>query len=109
MRKKTLLKKDAVISKIYSLRGQKVMPDADLAMLYEVETKALKRQVKRNKSRFPSDFMFQLNRRELANMRRQNGTSSWGGLGYLPMAFTEQGVAMLSSVLNSPKGHPGEY
>jgi hypothetical protein len=73
-----------------------------LAELYAVETKQLKRQVRRNMERFPEDFMFELNQQELEILRSQFGTSSWGGTRYMPMAFTEQGVAMLSSVLNSP-------
>lgn len=92
---------DAVISKIYLIRGQKVMLDRDLSALYGVETRYLKRQVKRNIERFPEDFMFELAPDELENLRCQFGTSSWGGVRYAPMAFTEQGVAMLSSVLGS--------
>ena len=89
---------------ILMLRGHKVMLDADLAALYGVETKALVRAVKRNEDRFPHDFMFQLSREESDNLRRHFGTSSsWGGRRYLPYAFTEQGVAMLSSVLRSPR------
>ena len=79
------------------------MLDEDLSDLYEVETKQLKRQVRRNIDRFPEDFMFELTKEEFENLRSQIGTSSWGGLRYMPMAFTEQGVAMLSSVLNSPR------
>ena len=75
----------------------------DLARLYGVETKALNRGVKRNLDRFPSDFMFQLTADEVGNLRYQIGTSSWGGPRYLPYAFTEEGVAMLSGVLNSPR------
>ncbi|GAB6395276.1 MAG: ORF6N domain-containing protein [Bacteroidales bacterium] len=89
-------------SKIYEIRGQKVMLDFDLAEIYQVETKRLKESVKRNIQRFPSDFMFQLTKQELTNLRSQIATSSWGGIRYLPFAFTEQGVAQLSSVLNSP-------
>lgn len=77
------------------------MLDKDLAELYKVETKHLKRQVKRNSDRFPDDFMFELTKEEYENLRRQFGTSSWGGERYLPMVFTEQGIAMLSSVLSS--------
>ena len=77
------------------------MLDQDLAEMYGVETKQLKRQVKRNIERFPKDFMFELTKNEFENLRSQIGTSSWGGTRYMPMAFTEQGVAMLSSVLNS--------
>ena len=91
------------MNKIHSIRGQKVMLDMDLAALYAVETKQLKRAVRRNKVRFPDDFMFELNKEELDILRSKIGTSSWGGVRYLPMAFTEQGVAMLSSVLNSER------
>lgn len=77
------------------------MFDKDLAMLYGVETKYLKQQVKRNIDRFPDDFMFQLTRDEFNNLRSQIATSSWGGTRYLPYVFTELGVAMLSSVLHS--------
>ena len=87
---------------ILVLRGHKVMLDADLAAMYGVETKVLVRAVKRNKDRFPNDFMFQLSRDEFEGLRFHFGTSSsWGGRRYLPYAFTEQGVAMLSSVLRS--------
>ena len=80
------------------------MLDADLAAMYRVETKALVRAVRRNPERFPADFMFQLSRKEFEDLRRQFGTSrSWGGRRYRPYAFTEQGVAMLSSVLRSPR------
>ena len=91
--------------KIMLIRGQKVMLDNDLAALYEVETKALNRAVKRNRERFPDDFMFQLEPQELTNLMFQFGTSSYGHGGRRkPVhAFTEQGVAMLSSVLRSPR------
>jgi hypothetical protein len=92
---------ETVINKIYFIRGYKIILDEDLADLYEVETRQLKRQVKRNIERFPDDFMFELTPEEFENMKRQNKTSNWGGVRYMPMAFTEQGVAMLSSVLNS--------
>lgn len=92
---------EAIVNKIYVLRGKKIMLDRDLAELYGVETKQLKRAVKRNISRFPDDFMFELIQAEFNNLRSQIGTSSWGGTRYMPMVFTEQGVAMLSSVLNS--------
>ncbi len=88
---------------ILVLRGHKVMLDSDLAALYEVPTKALVQAVKRNLERFPKDFMFQLTNQELAILRSQIVTSSWGGRRSPPYAFTEQGVAMLSSVLNSPR------
>jgi regulator of replication initiation timing len=92
---------EVVMNKIYVIRNQKVMLDKDLADLYQVETKQLKRQVKRNIERFPEDFMFELTELEYENLRCQIGTSSWGGVRYLPIVFTEQCVAMLSSVLNS--------
>ncbi len=88
---------------IYQIRGKKVMLDRDLANLYDVETKRLKEQVRRNISRFPEDFMFELSASEYKNLRSQNATSSWGGSRYAPMAFTEHGVLMLSSVLNSER------
>ena len=90
---------------IYEIRGQKVMLDFELAELYEVETKYLNRAVKRNQNRFPSDFVFQLTEQEweALNLRCQFVTSSWGGKRYLPYAFTEQGVAMLSGVLKSQR------
>jgi hypothetical protein len=86
---------------ILLLRGEKVILDAYLAALYDVETKALLQAVKRNIDRFPEDFMFRLDEKEFANLRSQIVTSSWGGRRYPPYAFTEQGVAMLSSVLRS--------
>jgi len=89
---------------IHVIREQKVILDADLAELYEVETKALVRAVKRNLDRFPDDFMFLLTAEEFEILRCQSGTSSqWGGRRYPPYAFTEQGVAMLSSVLRSAR------
>jgi len=90
-----------IVDKILTIRGQRVMIDSDLAQLYQVETKGLKRAVKRNMERFPPDFMFELTKEEANVLRCQNGTSSWGGSRYLPYAFTEQGVAMLSTVLSS--------
>ncbi len=97
---------EVVISKIYLVRGQKVMLDRDLARLYGVDTKHLKRQVSRNLQRFPPDFMFKLNKMEFSDWRSQFGTSNAAekmGLRYAPFAFTEHGVLMLSSVLNSVK------
>ena len=88
---------------ILVLRGHKVLLDADLANLYAVETKVLLQAVRRNPARFPKDFMFQLTDQEFENLRSQFVTSSWGGRRYAPYVFTEQGVAMLSSVLNSPR------
>ncbi len=93
-------------NKIYEIRGQKVMLDSDLAELYEVETKVLNQGVKRNSTRFPEDFMFQLTDNEYINLKSQFVTSSlsnYGGVRKLPYVFTEQGVAMLSSVLRSEK------
>ena len=97
----TLVAEQRILNKIYVIRGEKVMLDQDLAGMYGVETKQLKRQVNRNIERFPKDFMFELTMKEFENLRSQIGTSSWGGTRYIPMAFTEQGVAMLSSILNS--------
>jgi len=97
----TLLSELEISHRICWLRGQKVLLDFDIANLYGIETKQLKRQVKRNLSRFPADFMFELTSEEWENLRCQNGTSSWGGIRYPPFAFTEQGVAMLSSVISS--------
>ena len=91
----------AIESLIYEIRGQKVMLDRDLARLYGVETKVLNQAVKRNIKRFPEDFMFQLNNEEFTNLMSQIVTSSWGGIRKLPYVFTEQGVAMLSGLLNS--------
>ena len=92
---------ETIESKIFLTRGKKVMLDSDLAVLYDVETKNLNKAVKRNIARFPDDFMFQLNKKEFENLRFQIVTSGYGGRRYLPYVFTEQGVAMLSSVLNS--------
>ncbi|HRK61232.1 MAG TPA: ORF6N domain-containing protein [Candidatus Omnitrophota bacterium] len=89
--------------KIHLIRGQRVMLDHDLAELYGVETKVLKQTIKRNRERFPSDFMLELTPQELQILRSQIVTSSWGGHRYLPFAFTEQGVSMLSSVLKSKR------
>ena len=86
---------------IYEIRGQKVILDRDLAEMYVVETKRLNETVKRNIKRFPPDFMFQLNKDEFQILKSQIATSSWGGARKLPYAFTEQGVAMLSGLLNS--------
>jgi len=86
---------------IYLIRGQKVILDKNLAILYQVSTKNLNKAVSRNLTRFPEDFMFQLSKEESNNLKFQFGTSSWGGARKLPRAFTEQGVAMLSGVLRS--------
>ena len=88
-------------SKIYEIRDKKVMLDYDLADMYQVETRVLNQQVKRNIKRFPVDFMFQLTNQEFTNLMSQNVISSWGGTRKLPYAFTEQGVAMLSGLINS--------
>ena len=93
----------AIEAIIFKLRGHRVMLSHDLAGLYGVETKVLMQAVRRNLDRFPEDFQFTLTTDEFANLRSQNVTSSWGGTRYAPMAFTEQGVAMLSSVLRSPE------
>ncbi len=86
-------------NKIYEIRGQRVMLDRDLAGLYQVETKVLNQAVKRNIKRFPPDFMFQLTNQELANLKSQIVTSSWGGTRKMPYAFTEQGVAMVIGII----------
>ena len=102
--KKSLIPADRIEKAILLIRRQKVMLDVDLAALYGVETKMLVRAVKRNINRFPTDFMFQLSKEEFDNLRSHFGTSSyWGGRRYPPYAFTEQGVAMLSSVLRSQR------
>ncbi len=88
-------------NKIYEIRGQRVMLDFDLANLYSTETKRLKEAVRRNINRFPPDFMFELTNQEWEILRSQIASSSWGGTRYSPFAFTEQGVAMLASVLKS--------
>ncbi len=99
-----LISSDTLTGSILVIRGHKVMLDADLAALYGVETKALNQAVRRNIERFPDDFMFQLTSDEMENLRSQTVTaSSWGGRRTRPYAFTEQGVAMLSSVLKSPR------
>lgn len=96
-----LIPQETIESKILLLRGKKVMLDRDLAILYGVETAQLTRQVRRNIDRFPPDFMFQFTKKEFTNLKCHFGRSSWGGTRKLPYAFTEQGVAMLSSVLSS--------
>ncbi len=96
-----VIPQEKILNKIYNIRDQKVMIDSDLATLYGVETKVLKQAVRRNSIRFPEDFMFELSQEEFDTLRSQIVTSSWGGTRYRPMAFTEQGIAMLSSVLNS--------
>ncbi|MBL0014095.1 MAG: ORF6N domain-containing protein [Flavobacterium sp.] len=94
---------EVIQNKIFEIRGCKVMLDFDLALLYNVENKALKQSIRRNINRFPSDFMFELTEFEFESLRSQIVTSNRGGVRYMPFAFTEQGIAMLSSVLNSEK------
>jgi phage regulator Rha-like protein len=106
--KKTALKPvivpiEIIQSKIYLIRNQKVMLDSDLEKLYDVPTKSLNLAVKRNLARFPSDFMIKLTPTEVINLRFQNETSSWGGRRHLPYGFTQEGIAMLSSILNSER------
>ncbi|MDD5421906.1 MAG: ORF6N domain-containing protein [Candidatus Omnitrophica bacterium] len=98
---KEMVPHEVIESKIMLIRGQKVMLDRDLARLYRVGTRDLNKAVVRNVDRFPRDFMFQLTRMEFENLMFHFGTSSWGGTRKMPRAFTEQGVAMLSSVLRS--------
>lgn len=105
-KEKSIIPIEVVSQRIFFIRGQKVMLDADLAELYEIPVKVLLQAVKRNSKRFPADFMFQLNKSELESLRSQIVTSKIEGRGgrrYLPYAFTEHGVAMLSSVLRSPR------
>jgi len=104
--KKIMINSNAIASGVYLIRGKKVMLDRDLAALYGVSTEHLKRQVRRNLDRFPPDFMFELSKEETENWRCQFGISNSGskmGLRYAPFAFTEHGILMLSSVLNSEK------
>ena len=96
-----LIPDERIVNKVLLIRGIKVMLDQDLAELYGVETKVLNQAVRRNRDRFPEDFMFRLSKEEFDNMRSQLVTSSWGGRTTPPYAFTEQGVAMLSAVLRS--------
>ena len=114
MKKEISIPQETIRQKIYLIRDEKVMFDRDLAELYDVETRILNQAVKRNKDRFPSDFMFQLTKQEMEiwmsqivisneNLKSQNVISSWGGRRKPPLVFTEQGVAMLSSVLNSKR------
>ena len=101
MSENELVSVEDIQNRIYTIRGVQVMLDEDLSALYGVETKVLNQAVKRNRERFPVEFMFQLNESEMKILRSQFVTSSWGGRRYLPYAFTEQGVAMLSTVLHS--------
>lgn len=100
---KSLIPAERIERSILVVRGHRVMLDADLAGLYGVRTGVLVQAVKRNLDRFPDDFLFQLSDEEFADLRSQFVTSSWGGRRYPPYAFTEQGVAMLSSVLRSKR------
>ncbi len=99
----TLIPQGVIEQKIFVIRNHRVMLDKDLAKLYEVETRDLNKAVSRNLDRFPEDFMFQLTEKEFQNLKFHFGTSSWGGTRKRPRAFTEQGVAMLSSVLRSKR------
>ncbi len=103
MKNEALLPIENITSKIHLIRNEKVMLDSDLAELYGVETKVLVQAVKRNIDRFPQDFMFQLTINQYKILRSQTVTSNWGGRRYPPYVFTEQGVAMLSSVLKSKR------
>ncbi|TDD99629.1 ORF6N domain-containing protein [Flavobacterium cellulosilyticum] len=103
MENEILLSEELISDKIYYIRNQKVMLAVDLSTLYNVETRRLKEQVKRNLSRFTEDFMFQLTENEFQKLKSQVATSSWGGTRKLPYAFTEHGVLLLSSVINSTK------
>ena len=94
---------ERIATQIYVIRGESVMLDAGLAELYQVETGALVRAMKRNQDRFPEDFAFQLSKEESDDLRSQIGISNWGGRRYAPYVFTEQGVAMLSGVLRSKR------
>ncbi|MEO5775549.1 MAG: ORF6N domain-containing protein, partial [Flavobacterium sp.] len=94
---------EVIKNKIYEIRGHKVMLDFDLAELYNTETKRIKESVRRNINRFPTDFMFELTENEFQSLRSQIASSNRGGSRYMPFAFPEQGVAMLSSILNSDK------
>src|SRR4030042_2478878 len=98
-----IIPQESIETKIIFIRGKKVMLDRDLAQLYGVTTSNLNKAVRRNIERFPEDFMFQLSKEEFENLKFHFGTSSWGGTRKLPYAFTENGVAMLSSVLNSDR------
>jgi hypothetical protein len=101
--KKVTTEDEEIISKIYFIRDKKIILDKDLAELYDVTTGNLNKAVKRNLKRFPEDFMFQLTEAEFKNLIFQSGISSWGGTRKMPYGFTEQGVAMLSGVLNSDR------
>ena len=100
---KIRIQQELIESKIFLIRGHKVMLDRDLARLYDVETKVLNQAVKRNSDRFPAEFMFQLTRQEFTDLKSHFVTSSWGGTRKPPSVFTEHGILMLSSVLNSKR------
>jgi hypothetical protein len=99
----SFLAQEVIERRIYLIRGKKVMLDRDLSSLYEVSTSYMNRSVKRHLERFPNDFMFELSKNEVKNLKCQFGTSSWGGTRKRPRAFTDYGILMLSSVVNSPR------
>lgn len=107
IRRKSLVSRalplEAIRERILIVRGHKVLLDADLATLYGVETRRLNEQVRRNRRRFPADFLFELKPSEVENLMSQNATSSWGGRRKRPLAFTEHGAIMAASVLNAPR------
>jgi phage regulator Rha-like protein len=94
---------EEISDRILLLRGQRVLLDVDLAVLYGVETRRLNEQVRRNNNRFPADFIFELNAEEASNLKSQNATSSWGGTRKRPMAYTEHGAIMAAAVLKAPR------
>jgi phage regulator Rha-like protein len=100
---KETIPSEIIEQKIFIIRGHKVMFDKELAMLYGIGTRDLNKAVTRNLDRFPEDFMFQLNKKEFKNLMFQNGTSSWGGTRKMPRVFTEHGILMLSSVINTKR------
>jgi hypothetical protein len=102
-RQKALTRAEDITRAILVLRRQKVLLDAELAALYGVTTRRLNEQVRRNRTRFPGDFLFELTAEEVANLKSHFATSSWGGRRKLPLAFTEHGAIMAASVLNSPR------
>jgi len=99
----SLIPHEAIEGKIFLIRGRKVMLDRDLSILYGINTGNLNKAVSRNKDRFPNDFMFQLTKEEFKNLKFHFGISSWGGTRKMPRVFTEHGILMLSSVLNSKR------
>jgi len=103
LEKEIILKEETLTGLIHFIRGERVMLDSDLAKIYDVSTSRLNEQVKRNLKRFPADFMFELTKEEYINLMSQNAISSWGGRRKLPRVFTEHGVIMLASVLNSQR------